>query len=257
MSRRTLRYNQEDPWKINCADYGVPQERHRVFLVAFRQDLQVSWTWPRPTHSQQALAYAKWGDRTYWANHALRRMGDSPRESIPGTKPNDRLPWNTVRDALKGRPWWNVPLPDPVNGEEDSFFTNHVGIPGARFYPGHTGSPLDLPSKALKAGDHGCPGGENMLVRDDGMPRYFTVREAARIQTFPDSYRFHGSRTEAMRQIGNAVPVVVGRLLGEEIAAKLRGVAAGVDTASRSSSGGTRPRSRKRSAGLVQSVGSD
>ncbi|MFB5207535.1 hypothetical protein ABGA94_17225, partial [Stenotrophomonas sp. 3diitr2024] len=45
---------------------------------------------------------------------------------------------------------------------------NHVYQAGARSYPGHTGSPLDLPAKTLKAGGHGVPGGENMLVKDDG-----------------------------------------------------------------------------------------
>jgi len=88
---------------------------------------------------------------------------------------------------------------------------NHVGNPGARVYPGHTGSPLDEPAKTLKAGDHGVPGGENMLRRPDGTVRYFTVREAARLQTFPDAYHFQGAWTEAMRQLGNAVPVALAR----------------------------------------------
>jgi DNA ligase 1 len=48
-----------------------------------------------------------------------------------------------------------------------------------RVYPGHTGSPMDEPAKTIKAGDHGVPGGENMLVRLDGSIRYFTVRETA------------------------------------------------------------------------------
>ena len=46
-----------------------------------------------------------------------------------------------------------------------------------------------------------------MLLRSDGSVRYFSVRESARLQTFPDDFVFHGSWTEAMRQLGNAVPV--------------------------------------------------
>jgi len=79
---------------------------------------------------------------------------------------------------------------------------------------GHTGSPWDWPAKAIKAGDHGNPGGENMLRRDDGSVRYFTVRELARLQTFPDEWHFANSWTESRRQLGNAVPVAMAELLG-------------------------------------------
>jgi DNA (cytosine-5)-methyltransferase 1 len=91
-----------------------------------------------------------------------------------------------------------------------------------KFYPGHTGSSLDLPAKTLKAGDHGVPGGENALVRADGTGRYFTVREAARLQTFPDDYVFGGSWSEVMRQLGNAVPVKLARAVAEAVAATLQ-----------------------------------
>lgn len=60
-----------------------------------------------------------------------------------------------------------------------------------------------------------------MLVREDGSVRYFTVREAARIQTFPDGYCFHGSWTETMRQLGNAVPVMLARLVAASVAERL------------------------------------
>jgi DNA (cytosine-5)-methyltransferase 1 len=123
-------------------------------------------------------------------------------------------PWRTVRDALEG-------LPDPERPQGQGEFSNHVFQPGARAYPGHTGSPLDLPAKTLKAGDHGVPGGENMLVKPDGGVRYFTVRESARLQTFPDGYVFHGSWTETMRQLGNAVPIQLGRIMASSIAQSL------------------------------------
>jgi DNA (cytosine-5)-methyltransferase 1 len=97
--------------------------------------------------------------------------------------------------------------PDGKNG--------HIFQDGARSYVGHTGSPLDLPAKALKAGDHGVPGGENMLIRDDGSIRYFTLRESARLMGLPDDYSFPRSWTESMRQMGNAVPVQLGEAIGK------------------------------------------
>ena len=100
-----------------------------------------------------------------------------------------------------------VGLPKPgVHGTARGWLDHRLQS-GARPYPGHNGSPLDEPSKALKAGVHGVPGGENMMRFPDGTVRYYSTREAARIQTFPDRYALHGAWTEAMRQIGNAVPV--------------------------------------------------
>ena len=119
--------------------------------------------------------------------------------------------WRTVRDAIIG-------LDDP---RESTRWLNHQYQPGAKAYPGHTGSPLDEPAKALKAGDHGVPGGENMLRYPNGRVRYFSVRESARIQTFPDNWVFNGSWSENMRQLGNAVPVLLAQTVAASVAAKL------------------------------------
>jgi DNA (cytosine-5)-methyltransferase 1 len=60
-----------------------------------------------------------------------------------------------------------------------------------------------------------------MLSRPDGTVRYFTVRETARIQTFPDDFLFHGSWSETMRQLGNAVPVDLAGVVGKSVYAQL------------------------------------
>jgi hypothetical protein len=69
------------------------------------------------------------------------------------------------------------------NRQAASSIPNHIYIPGARSYPGHTDSPLDEPAKTLKAGVHGVPGGENMLALPSGEVRYFTVREARTLES--------------------------------------------------------------------------
>ena len=203
----------------DAADYGVPQRRHRVFFVGFRRDLNVGWSFPAATHTYDDLLRAQFVTGEYWQEHKLKRqprtMQRRLERRIETLRSEELLAvtcrWRTVRDALKG-------LPEP---RESGALDNHRLQLGARSYPGHTGSPLDEPSKALKAGDHGVPGGENMLRHWDGSVRYFTVRESARIQTFPDSYVFPGSWTESMRQLGNAVPVELARVVASSVATKI------------------------------------
>lgn len=60
-----------------------------------------------------------------------------------------------------------------------------------------------------------------MIAFPDGRVRYFTVREAALIQTFPKNFVFSSSWSENMRQIGNAVPVELGRIVAQDIRSQL------------------------------------
>lgn len=225
--------------KVVCAaDFGVPQLRYRLFIAAIRADQAPSWQhdaplgrrwqWPATTHSRDALlADQLLGD--YWKTHGLaRREIEIPRSregAVRAAFDQDEVqPWRTLRDALKGRLDDEdfIPLPEPKNGIESSEINNHVGIPGARLYKGHSGNALDWPAKTIKAGVHGVPGGEHVICLDNGNHRYMTVRECARVQTFPDSWIFQGPRSEASRQIGNAVPVRLARIMGGTIADSLR-----------------------------------
>lgn len=223
--RQSLRYNVVYR-VLNAADYGVPQRRERVVLVGFREDLGVDWSFPDETHSLDALLWQQCRSHAYWERHRVARAqrDTDARVHVRGmelpTKPRQK-PWRTVRDAIGD-------LPDPeYHAREAVAYLNHGFQPGARSYPGHTGSRLDEPAKTLKAGVHGVPGGENMLVRFDGSIRYFTVRESARLQTFPDAFRFHGSWSETMRQLGNAVPVDLATVIGRSVNGRLRGHASG------------------------------
>lgn len=203
---------------LNAADYGVPQRRERVVFVGFRSKLGLAWSFPEETHSLDALLWDVHRTEQYWNEHrvplAERNLDIRLENRAEALKERPRAQrWLTVRDALFG-------IPDPCTSDGD--LKNHKFQPGARSYPGHTGSALDLPAKTLKAGVHGVPGGENMLLMPDGSVRYFTVRESARLQTFPDNYELHGSWTEAMRQLGNAVPVELARVIAKHVADHLR-----------------------------------
>lgn len=197
------------PTVVDAADYGVPQHRHRVIIVGFRSDVEAKWAFPQPTHSGAALAVAQQSDE-YWEKRGVAAT-DRRIPRIPTKGDAELRPWQTVRDALRTLPDLDAAWP-----------MNHERRDGARIYPGHTGSPLDEPSKAIKAGVHGVPGGENMIAFGDGSVRYYSVREAARIQTFPDGWVFSGSWGEALRQIGNAVPVELARIVAASVAIALR-----------------------------------
>jgi DNA (cytosine-5)-methyltransferase 1 len=219
---RGLRYNVV-PRLVNAANYGVPQKRERVFFVGFRSDLGVEWTFPEETHSLDALLIDQWVSGNYWERH---RIAKKNRPALPkrfAARVRDlrteiamdmfaSQPWKTVRDAV-------ADLPDPRDNQTG--ILNHEYNPGARSYTGHTGSPMDEPAKVLKAGDHGVPGGENTVLLPTGGVRYFSVRESARLQTFPDDYIFHGSWTETMRQLGNAVPVLLAETMACGMGRKL------------------------------------
>ncbi len=205
---------------LNSANFGIPQRRERVFFVGFRDDLKISWNFPQETHSFDALVWEQVMESVYWERNRVAKGARcvSPRVLERARtlkhKPSSSA-WRTVRDALTG-------LPDPeAEPRKAAEIWNHQFQPGARTYAGHTGSPLDEPAKTLKAGVHGVPGGENMLARPDGSVRYFSVRESARLQTFPDTYVFHGSWSEAMRQLGNAVPVELAQCVGSAVMEKL------------------------------------
>lgn len=201
---------------VNAADFGVPQKRERIIFVGFRSDLGVEWSFPAKTHSEAALYFDQCISKDYWDRHEMPKRFKNDlsfwgNARFPKEDADFALkPWKTIRDAISD-------LPDPRKASYAWKMKAHVFQDGARAYPGHTGSYIDLPSKTIKAGTHGVPGGENMILFPDGSVRYLSTREAARIQTFPDAYDIAGSWTEAMRQIGNAVPVTLAKAIGSSI----------------------------------------
>ena len=200
---------------INTADYGAAQKRHRAIFIGVSSEFDDQWEFPAPTHSEDALAWSKHVDGSYWKRHSARRIRKPASKAeeralkrLLSTKKKPReQPWITIRDVI-------ADLPAPSKRER---IQGHYQHPGARAYANHTGCCLDEPAKAPKAGDHGVPGGENMLADRRGNVRYFTVREMARLQGFPDDFVFTGSWIAATRQLGNAVPTVVGEFMARAV----------------------------------------
>lgn len=206
---------------INTADYGAAQKRHRAIFIGVASEFGDTWEFPAPTHSEDALAWSKHVDDSYWTRHDARPVRKPASETearalkyllATKKKPKER-PWVTVRDVI-------ADLPSPSRRQH---IPGHLQHPGARAYANHTGSCLDEPGKALKAGDHGVPGGENILADRRGNVRYFTVREMARLQGFPDDFVFSGTWVAATRQLGNAVPTTVAEYMARTVAKIIQG----------------------------------
>ncbi|MFF4224623.1 DNA cytosine methyltransferase [Streptomyces abikoensis] len=235
---------------VNAADFGVPQIRQRVVIVAFRADLGMN-DWenfaPKATHSDESLIHSMREGGEYWDRHRgvpeeakARAIANLPELNYDNPKTKEKLnlqPWRTLRDAIQGvDEFEGHPLPfvneKAVNGKEQvGEISDHFGWPGARVYTGHTPNLLDRPAKTVKAGVHGVPGGESVMMMDDPTfdgsgYRYMTVRETARVMTFPDEWTLAGPRGEKMRQLGNAVPVKLGKVFADAVAAALDSVGA-------------------------------
>lgn len=171
---------------LNAADYGVPQRRERVIFIGTRLDVPILF--PSPTHREQSSA-------TSLFDEAL-------------------LPWVTTQDAIGD-------LEDaPENAEWSHEFTRHkpdfverlAQTPvGGSVYEGFSDAwyrqPPDEPSRTVKE-NHG---GVFVHYRHS---RVLTPRELARLQSFPDSFRFAGPKSKVLVQIGNAVPPLLGKAIG-------------------------------------------
>jgi len=164
---------------LNAAEYGVPQHRRRAIFVAFA-DPRVDYEFPAPTHGPGLLPYATVGEAI------------SDLAGLEGEIPNHDALRHTERVMARYR---LVPeggmLPRPEDLPEEIRRNNF----------GSTYKRLDrnAPSLTLVPGN-------NALPIHPWLDRSLTPREAARIQTFPDTYVFEGDRRRQCIQVGNAVP---------------------------------------------------
>lgn len=179
---------------LNAADYGVPQLRERVFIIANINGKQLKV--PAPTHGPRAGA-------DYM--NAWDAIGDLDSDSWPDEL-NSKGKWAPLLPSIpEGKNYlWHTPRNKPNGGE---------GIFGwrTRYWSFLLKLAKDQPSWTLQA--YPGPATGPFHWRN----RLLSATELARLQTFPDEYRFSGNLRAAYRQIGNAVPSALGELLGLEI----------------------------------------
>ena len=240
-----------DDFLIKAENHGVPQTRHRVIILGIRKDLKVQ---PAPLTIQKIVSVAEAIDdlpRLMGLNSDEVRNDYSAKQKgqpmVRARGLRKKLPDNLcafisplsaqlkevllnhearshMEDDLKRYEWWATK--SKRTGKSP---TLHDNIP-SKLMPKHQNinddSPMvfadrfkvqlaDKPSGTVTS--HISKDGHYYIHYDPSQARSFSVREAARIQTFPDDYFFMGNRTQQYHQVGNAVPPYLAYLIGHSV----------------------------------------
>lgn len=191
-------------WRIlDAADYGVPQRRRRVIIVAGPRDI----AWPRPTHHGPEVPPLLRGRLRPWVSMrealGLRAIGAGANPRGPA-QPGQR----TRRE---------------ISDEPSTTISTRSGNALPEVF-----SPLDAPASTLTGGSaKSHVNGRSILAAGKGARarlasagvRRVSVAEAATLQAFPPNYPWQGTQTSAYRQVGNAVPPTLAEVVGRAVLA--------------------------------------
>jgi DNA (cytosine-5)-methyltransferase 1 len=195
---------------VNAAEYGVPQTRRRVIYYGWRQE-EAPFRLPGPSHSENEFVSA-------W--DAIGELPSPPEDLTP--HPSDELHRRTRLSPLNQR---RIELIPPGGGMQDlpvelrvDCHKNGADRIGHRYVYGRLAR--DKPAATITARFDSFTRGKFGHPRE---PRNITLREGARLQTFPDRFRFSGTQEEIAAQIGNAVPPLLAEVLGRAVVMWLDG----------------------------------
>jgi len=171
---------------INAADYGVPQKRQRVFIVGIKKELGKKFKFPDPTHAEiESKSFKKW----VGIKKIIQGIDISDKKYYFSEKAVNGM--KNAKNNMKRGLWQDIEKPSLT-------ITSHLAKVSI-----NSRDPILLVNKEKE------------------IYRRFTPLEAARIQSFPDSFKFAGSESDSYRQIGQAIaPVVmwhIGKALKDQI----------------------------------------
>lgn len=188
---------------LNVSDYGVPQDRKRVFFVGYRTDLGIEFEFPTPTTLKDKIPLSK-------------VIGDLKDNALPAQKGNVTNGENCLvsnHEYMTGGFSSMYMSRNRVRSWHEVSFTIQAG---ARHAPCHPQAPkFEFVEQNIRIF---VPGQENLYRR-------LSVRECARIQTFPDDFQFYYKNiADGYKMIGNAVPVHMATILAKKIVSDLAAI---------------------------------
>lgn len=216
-------YDVQSPYQVlNAADYGVPQDRKRLFVIGARRGLRVP-NYPKP-HVQRTTVWEAIGD-----------LPDADGFDELSAVDEVRAKWKTKATYAQCLRGLGLDAKDfgyirefDSNILTSSLRTEHTELSKQRFVATEHGKtepisrfrklPPDGLCNTLRAGTDSARGAfTSPRPIHPFLPRVITVREAARLHSYPDWFRFHKTKWHGFRQIGNSVPPLLGRAVASEI----------------------------------------
>lgn len=193
-----LGYSLVEPQVLQAIKYQVPQKRERIILIAIREDLthKATYHWPAPFHRIMTLRDALYQGELYPVD-----VPPSRGQTYPEKKRK------VLEQVPMGGYWKDLPIEVQKEYMGGSFLLEGGKTGMARRLS------LDEPSLTLT-----CSPAQKQTERCHPLEtRPLTIREYARIQTFPDEWEFYGSLSSQYKQIGNAVPVNLAFAVGRSL----------------------------------------
>ena len=202
---RELNYHVTELRSLNCLEYGVPQRRKRLVVIASRLG---SVEFIKPTHSKKKYRTVR---QTIGHLRPIIAGGRSRTDPLHTSAGLSKRNLRRIEASKPGGTWrdWPKSLVTECHGKETG--TSYPGVYGRMEY--------DKPSPTITTQAHGYGSGR---FGHPTQHRAISLREAAMLQTFPQHYKFIDREekinfTKLGRLIGNAVPVKLGEVIGKSL----------------------------------------
>lgn len=199
---------------LNACDYGVPQNRVRLFVAGFRGASDLArFRWPQPTHGAPGNLFGLPPWRT--VREALMLEGVREKGLLPHGNPSSPMGMRRIDTES--------PAPTVRGSSGQDLIGSRLDRPSPCLTASEGKSALAFGSQGAKTGARRADDRLNPLLASVEDGRRITVRDAAQLQGFPDAMDFVGDKESQFRQVGNAVPPLLGGAVARAVWTALYG----------------------------------